>query len=196
LDPLGAASGLAKYVRLEKIVYPGASREIYYNYPTTSADPGYWLSRLANTASAASPSDAQKFAAYTYLGAGTVVEVKYPAVTVDSDPLVLTYDPAGDDSHAGFDRFGRVVNQKWEIQDADPANVLDQFKYGYDRASNRTWREVAPDGGNPTGFDEFYTYDGLDRLERSARGTLSGSPYSGVTSPVKTQDFGLEALGN
>ena len=74
-----------------------------------------------------------------------------------------------------------------------------QFNRG---ARHALWREVAPDGGNPTGFDEFYTYDGLDRLERSARGTLADSDpndsieYDSITSPVKTQDFGLEALGN
>ncbi len=123
-----------------------------------------------------------------------MVEVQYPAVTVSTKPLVLTYGTGG--AYPGFDRFGRIKNQKWEIKDADPANVKDQFQYGYDRALNRTWREVAPDGGNPTGFDEYYTYDGLHRLERSQRGTLSGTPYDSITSPVKTQDFGLEALGN
>jgi hypothetical protein len=83
-------------------------------------------------------------------------------------------------------RFGRVVDQRW--QNDTPA-VLDQFKYGYDRASNRTWRETAPNGGNPTGFDEYYTYDGLHRLTRGQRGTLSGTPYDSISSPVKTQDL-------
>ena len=58
------------------------------------------------------------------------------------------------------------------------------------------WREVAPNGGNPTGFDEYYTYDGLHRLEKAERGTLAGSPYSSITSHTKRQNFGLEALGN
>ena len=31
------------------------------------------------------------------------------------------------------------------------------------------WREVAPNGGNPTGFDEYYTYDGLGRLTQTER---------------------------
>ncbi len=187
----GPGSGEAKYVRLDKIAYPGAGREVYYNYPTIDTEPGYWLSRLANTASAASPTDAQKFAEYTYLGAGTVVEVKYPAVTVSTKPLVLTYGTGG--AYPGFDRFGRIENQKWEIKDAEPDNVKDQFAYGYDRASNRTWREVAPDGDDPTGFDEYYTYDGLHRLEKAERGTLDGAS---ITNHTKRQDFGLEALGN
>ena len=41
-----------------------------------------------------------------------------------------------------------------------------------------------------------YAYDGLHRLERSQRGTLSGTPYDSISSPTKTQDFGLEALRN
>jgi hypothetical protein len=62
----------------------------------------------------------------------------------------------------------------------------------------RTWREVAPDGGNPTGFDEFYTYDGLHRLETMKRGTLTGGPpYTGIAdTPKKEEDWTLEALGN
>jgi len=153
------------------------------------------LSRLDNLANSGATT---VYAEYTYLGAGTIAKVAHPAV---SGGLNLVYDPDGDDSFDGLDRGvyppsfgrGRVVDQRW--QNSTPT-VKDQFKYGYDRASNRTWREVAPNGGNPTGFDEFYTYDGLDRLSRSQRGTLSGTPYDSITSPVKTQDFGLEALGN
>jgi RHS repeat-associated protein len=146
------------------------------------------LSRLDNLA--ADGSGTTKYAQYTYLGAGTIAKVAHPAVT---GGLNLVYDPDADDSFDGFDRFGRVVDQRW--QNSTPT-VKDQFKYGYDRASNRTWREVAPNGGNPTGFDEYYTYDGLHRLEKAERGTLAGSPYSSITSHTKRQDFGLEALGN
>jgi hypothetical protein len=67
-------------------------------------------------------------------------------------------------------RFGRVVDQRW--QNDTPA-VLDQFKYGYDRASNRIWRENSLAHGTADKFDEFYTYDGLQRLTKSERGTLS-----------------------
>jgi RHS repeat-associated protein len=88
--------------------------------------------------------------------------------------------------------LSRFVTGNCEEAEADWISFDEEGK----GASNRTWREVAPDGSNPTGFDEFYTYDNLQRLMRAARGTLSGTPYSGVTSPVKTQDFGLEALGN
>ena len=78
--------------------------------------------------------------------------------------------------------------------------VKDQFKYGYDRASNRTWREntLRHNGGGDPKLDEFYTYDGLHRLETMKRGTLTGGPpYTGIDgTPVKEEDWTLEALGN
>jgi RHS repeat-associated protein len=112
-----------------------------------------------------------KYADYTYLGAGTIVKVAHPQVT---GGLALTYGTGG--TYGGFDRFGRVVDQRW--QNDTPA-VLDQFKYGYDRASNRIWRDVGPDMGTPpTGKDEFYIYDGLHRLIKANRGTLAGSPLT------------------
>jgi RHS repeat-associated protein len=110
-----------------------------------------------------------QYAQYTYLGAGTIVKVAHPSVT---GGLALVYGTGG--THGGFDRFGKVVDQRW--QNDTPA-VLDQFKYGYDRASNRIWRDVGPDMGTPpTGKDEFYIYDGLHRLIKANRGTLAGTP--------------------
>jgi RHS repeat-associated protein len=164
----GAASGEAKYVRLEKITYPGASREVYYRYGTAGGTSDV-LSRLDNLAD--SSGGTTVYAQYTYLGAGTIAKVAHPAV---SGGLNLAYDPDGDDSFDGLDRFGRVVDQRW--QNSTPT-VKDQFKYGYDRASNRTWRDVGPDMASPpSGKDEFYLYDGLDRLIKANRGNLAGSP--------------------
>ena len=58
---------------------------------------------------------------------------------------------------------------------------VDRYKYGYDRASNRTYRENALTSGK----DEFYTYDGMYRLKNFDRGDLnagktaiSGTPRS------------------
>ncbi|MDD4890010.1 MAG: hypothetical protein PHU85_08775 [Phycisphaerae bacterium] len=61
---------------------------------------------------------------------------------------------------AGLDRFGRVVDQKWTVD----GDAVDEFRYGHDRDSNRTFREntVARDA-NQT-LDEWYVYDGLGRL--------------------------------
>jgi len=173
---------------------------VWYNYPTSGV--GSALRRLANTASASSPSDSQKFAEYTYLGAGAVVEVKYPAVQVSSNPLVLTYGTGG--MYGGLDRFGRVVDQRWKIATAN--TVKDQFKYAYDLASNRISRQVGPDMASPpTGLDEYYLYDELQRLMKVNRGNLSSGTitdanagFSQAWAAWDTDHWAssLDALGN
>jgi len=54
-----------------------------------------------------------EYAAYTYLGANTIVTVTHPEVT---SGLELTYGSSG--SYPGLDRFGRVVDQKWRNDSA------------------------------------------------------------------------------
>jgi len=41
--------------------------------------------------------------------------------------------------YAGLDRFGRVLDQKWQTTAATPT-VLDEYTYTYDRDSNRLTR--------------------------------------------------------
>jgi hypothetical protein len=82
----GAKRVEAKYLRQASVTYPGPGtrRAIYYNYPTSGI--GGALVRLDNIASDnTEPAEADKFAAYGYLGAGTVVKVAYPAVTVSGN---------------------------------------------------------------------------------------------------------------
>jgi hypothetical protein len=43
----------------------------------------------------------------------------------------------------------------------------ERVKYGFDRASNRVWRESTVASG---GQDEFYTYDGLYEVKTLDRG--------------------------
>jgi YD repeat-containing protein len=98
-----------------------------------------------------------------------MVDANYPAV---ANTPALTYGSRVN-SYSGFDRFGRVVNQKWQNQTGGV--VKDQFKYAYDYTSNRTSRQVSPDAGTPpNGQDDYYQYDNLDRLMKRNRGTLSG----------------------
>jgi len=70
----GIASNEAKYVRPDYVTYPGPTtrRAVYFNYPTSGV--GAALGRLDNIASAGSPSASQKYASYTFLGAGTMVD--------------------------------------------------------------------------------------------------------------------------
>ncbi|MBL7133181.1 MAG: hypothetical protein ISS78_03705 [Phycisphaerae bacterium] len=173
---------LASYFRPASVTYPGPStpRKVYYHYTdSTAVNEANWtaqekigqkLSRLRTIAavdidSTAIGSDAN--ATYTYLGASTVVKVAYPAVT---NTLALTYG-ASSSNYPGFDRFGRVVDHKWQMQTGGA--VKDEFEYAYDRTSNRISRDVMPDADPAlTGHDDYYQYDALDRLMKRNRGTL------------------------
>ena len=90
----------------------------------------------------------------THLGLGTQVR------TTMSEPDVR-WDLATGSSpnpYAGLDRFGRVIDNKWT--NYNTSATLDQIKYTYDRASNRTSREnvVAKAQTTPKYFDELYGY--------------------------------------
>ena len=80
-----AGSGTAvKSVRLGNVTYPTSSSSrgvIYYNMPSAANDPvGAALSRTGTLAAVATTSaNSQMYAAYTYLGASTVVQVDHPA---------------------------------------------------------------------------------------------------------------------
>jgi RHS repeat-associated protein len=69
-----------------------------------------------------------------------------------------------------------------------------RVKYGYDRASNRQWRQNTVAG---TGQDEFYTYDGLEQVKTLKRGTLTGSPPIGIGgTPSWEEDWNYDPTGN
>jgi YD repeat-containing protein len=72
-----------------------------------------------------------------------------------------------------------------------PRTLGDRFKHGYDRDSNRTYR----DHTNTTTRDGFYTYDGLNRLTDYDRGDLNGT-FSAISTLAFAQEWDLKALGN
>jgi hypothetical protein len=76
-------------------------------------------------------------------------------------------DPNAGDIYSGLDRFGRVDNCLWQ----KGSTTLAQIQYGYDRASNRTWRK----DGVLTGYDELYLYDGLNRLKEATEAAERGA---------------------
>jgi YD repeat-containing protein len=95
----------------------------------------------------------------------------------------------GGDQYTGLDRFGRVVDQRWDISGTD----VERLKYGYDRASNRVWRQNTVAG---SGQDEYYTQDGLYQLATLQRGTLN-TGHTGITgTPSWEEDFNYDPLGN
>ena len=183
-DDGAGATNVAKYVRLTDAFYP-SGRGVCYGYGTEGA-----IDDIMSRLSSISDSSAGDLAEYTYLGRGTIVKESHPNV---SGGLNLDYDPNNDGSLSGFDRFGRVVDQLW-ANDAG-TTVIDEYKYGYDRAGNRTWKQNAAAVGKA--LDELYTYDQIDRLTNTQRGTLVFTdPDDPTITATKYQDWTLDGLGN
>ena len=111
------------------------------------------------------------------------MKVAHPAV---SGGLNLLYGTGG--TFAGFDRLGRIIDQKWEN---DSSTVKDRYGYGYDGNSNRQWRENL----DTSVKDEYYTYDNLDRLNGMERGNLNET-YTGINVPNAERGYRHDALGN
>ncbi|MFO0916596.1 MAG: RHS repeat-associated core domain-containing protein [Pirellulales bacterium] len=126
---------------------------------------------------------ASALAQYTYLGRGTIVAVNSPTPT-------LTLDLIGSGTaYAGFDRFLRVVDQRWK---GSSGADLDRYQHGYDQASNRTFR----DNLTTSLQDEYYTYDGLQRLKNFDRGDLNAGRTGITGTPVREEDWTLDRTGN
>ena len=82
-------------------------------------------------------------------------------------------DPDTGDIYSGLDRFGRVKDLRW--YNYNSATDAVRIKHGYDRVSNRLWRQDPVAAANGKAFDELYAYNGLYRLKAMQRGTLNGS---------------------
>ena len=174
--PNFATSGL----RLESFGYPNG-RKTHFDYSSTH---GSALNRLdAIKDDDGSPGDT--LAEYTYLGLGTMVVEDF----VQPD-VKLDYFGGATGTYAGFDRFGRVVDQKW--YDYGASAVRDRYTYGHDRADNRLYRENT----GPSGKDEYYTYDGMYQLKNFDRGDLNAGKTAISGTPAREQDFTLDATGN
>lgn len=179
----GYADGSANTIRLTALTHPDG-RELNYDYGTTDG-PGDLLSRVS---SLIDDDGSTPLADYTYLGLGGIVEVNFPPPGTR-----LTYIGGGTgdggDQYRGWDRFGRVIDQRW----LKGGSALERLKFGYDRASNRLWRRNVVAG---SGQDEFYTYDGLYQLLKLQRGTLNGNRTGISGTPVWEEDFTFDPTGN
>lgn len=119
----GASGGVAKYVRLDGVLYPDGNRTVDYDYGTAGAIDDI-MSRLATIGDGTN-----NYAAYKYLGAGRIV-------TEDYEDVEVKLDYAAND-FAAVDRFGRVLDQIWTDYGADPDVAIDHYSYTYDRGRRR-----------------------------------------------------------
>jgi RHS repeat-associated protein len=74
---------------------------------------------------------------------------------------------------------------------------VDKFTYGYDKNSNRLWKENVVPGEleTPKHLDELYAYDELNRLTAADRGNLNANKDA-VTSASFRQAWTLDDVGN
>ncbi len=109
----------------------------------------------------------------------------------------LTYYTSGGsgdagDQYTGLDRFGRVVDQRWDLNGMD----LERLKYGYDQANNQVWRQNTVAEGLSANQDQYYTQDGLYQLKTLQRGTLNATQTGISGTPSWEEDWNYDPLGN
>src|SRR5262249_50853688 len=122
---------------------------------------------------------------------------------VDLTYIKLAAEAVGDagDQYTGLDRFGRVVDQRW--RKTSDGSHTDRFKYGYDRDSNRLYRDNLVNSA----FGELYHangsangYDSLNQLTDFRRGVLSDTNSDNipdtVTTASRSQGWAYDPLGN
>jgi RHS repeat-associated protein len=182
-------AGAVNNSRLTTMSYPNG-RVITYNYASGVDNT---ISRLTSISDSSATLES-----LSYLGLSTVVDRSHPQPGVDLTYIKQTGEPTGDagDQYTGLDRFGRVVDQRWLI--VATGTATDRFQYGYDRDSNRLYRDNLVNSS----FGELYHangsgngYDQLNQLTNFARGTLNLTKDT-ITSPTHSQSWAFDALGN
>ena len=176
------ADGSSNTIRLTKMTYPDG-RELNYNYGSS----GSTDDALSRVASLIDDDGSTHLVDYSYLGRNTFVKTDYPQPDLRYDLAM----GAGDDPYDGFDRFGRIVDSRW--YDYGSSADADRILYGYDRASNRTYREQTCDLSSY--HDEVYGYDGVKRLTEFDRGTINGGKDA-ISTLKFAQQWSLDPTGN
>lgn len=73
---------------------------------------------------------------------------------------------------------------------------IDRYKYGYDKNSNRVWKNNVLGAAVAAGLDEFYSYDSLNRLTAMQRGALNSTNTGISGTPSREMDYTLDPTGN
>ena len=182
----GFADGSANTIRPTSLTYPNG-KTLYYGYGSGGGADDL-LSRVT-----ALTFGSDLVAQYNFLGLGAPVIVDYPTPAVQ----YTLATGSGTGLYAGLDRFGRVIDCRWQTTGGSPSDIA-RLKYGHDLAGNRKWREdtVAKAQSTPKYLDEYYTNDALYRLTGLDRGQLTGTPPSGVSSENFKQTWDLDPTGN
>jgi len=184
------ADGTANTTRRLSLTYPCGKLVTMSYGAASSAD-----DRLSRLAGVSLDGEGTALGAFTWMGAGRLVELSMP-----QPGLALSYrhasgEPAGDagDPYSGYDRFGRTVDMRWnKILSAES---VDRIQYGYDRMNRRLWRQdlAAP---AETQQDRFYGYDGLGQVKDSSLGNLNINRTAIAGVPAQREAFDYDSIGN
>ena len=173
--------------RLQQVTYPNG-RVIYYQYGSSAGDLDDLLRRITHIRQ--TNSSGQLLAQYHRLGSDQIIQTDY------AEPqLRYTLLPGGTAGvYDGMDQFGRVKDLLWRNYGAsiDAAHI----QHGYDYAGNRIWRADPVAASNSVNLDEYYTYDGLNRLIDLQRGQLNQGKTGISNTPAWEEAWTLDALGN
>ena len=128
------ASGSTNTIRSTGSTYPNG-RVIATDYGTSNGINDA-ISRID-----AVKDGATALAQYSYLGGSAFVITDYtePDIKWTLADLAGANDPDTGDIYSGFDRFGRVKDNRW--YNYGTSSDTDRIQYGYDRNGNRTYRE-------------------------------------------------------
>ncbi|MEZ5303491.1 MAG: hypothetical protein R3F11_23040 [Verrucomicrobiales bacterium] len=139
---------------------------------------------IGRVASLAVSGEGANLAEYLYMGVASRVQTYYPT----PDARMRLFGSAGSgDPYTSLDRFGRLTEVLWE--DASASARSTKFDYGYDRASNRTWRENLV---LTSGEDEHYGYDGLYQVSGRQRGDLDAGKTGMAGTPEREEEFAYD----
>jgi RHS repeat-associated protein len=182
--------GSMNTTRQTQLIYP-TGRSLTYSYGEVT-DIDFACSRVA----ALIDDDGDThLIEYSYLGLLTHVlgirpepEIEYTLVgTTGGD------DPSTGDIYHGFDRFGRIKESCW--YNYGMSSDVDRLQYGYNLASNRTWRKNVVASSNGRAFDEYYDYDDVYRLTHLQRGVLN-TGNTGLSAVTFAQCWQLDTTAN
>jgi RHS repeat-associated protein len=186
-DTTTSGSVYTNQLRLMTEVHPNM-RAIYYDYGSSSGSTAaYNATSIVREIWDGSPSGTA-LAVYDYNGAGGRLAI----TTYPQPSFKLDHFEGTSGIYAGFDRFGRIVDQYWA--GFGGVSDVDRIRYAYDFAGNRIYKQIDPAIYPTDNMDQAYRYDGLCRLLTSQVGTLSGTTISGT--PATEEDWTLDGLGN
>jgi RHS repeat-associated protein len=180
-DTTASGGKYTRALRPSSVRYPNG-RLVHFTYGATDSVADV-LHRLDALQDDSGGSPGMVLASYKYLGLGTIVSEDYEQPDVRLESFFNSV-------YGGWDRFGRVIDQRW--YDYGATAERDRFTYGYDRASNRTYRENTVASAK----DEYYSYDDIQRLVTFDRGDLNAGKTAISGTPVKEEDWGLDMTGN